>query len=329
MAIAQAIAEIRKGNNFVGVLDLKQAYDMVERRKLLKLLDNRLPQDLASMISALLTPLNISTVGDPTNLKATIFRRVVQGSPLIPVLFNIYIDELATRLQVATAPHSSQLPEPLYADDILLHLPNIPLLKLALKEFDQWAQANGMRCGIPKCKVLIPKDQIRQSNTIKIAGEQIPVARRAKYLGVDIEREGVRTERSISRTAAAKRRMRLMESQSTLSHNMHPKTLIRTYKSLIRPLSEHALALVPLNPALKNAINKVGQAFFGMILRREKVSVGNLRTLCAPISVRRTRTETEIALKSTYQVSAIFIEYGRRKRPYATQNSQNAITADF
>ena len=121
----------------MGGLDLKQGYDVVERGKLQKLLDERLPQDLASMISALLTPLNISTVGDPTKLEAAIFRRVVQGSPLSPVLFQIYIDKLATRLQIDKSPYPSQLPVLWYADDVLLHVLNISLLKLALKDCEQ------------------------------------------------------------------------------------------------------------------------------------------------------------------------------------------------
>lgn len=98
---------------------------------------------------------------------------------------------------------------------------------------------------------------------------------------MNIDGEGVSTERSISRTAGVIERMRSIELQGILSHGMRPKKMIRTHKSLIRPLNEHVLALVWLGPARKTAINKVDQAFLGILLRRKKVSVEKLRTLRA------------------------------------------------
>ena len=62
---------IRQGNHSVAILDLKAVYYTVPRDKLIKILQDRLPGNLAKMIGYMLQPNIFETVGDPTGTIAT------------------------------------------------------------------------------------------------------------------------------------------------------------------------------------------------------------------------------------------------------------------
>lgn len=98
MSVQQALLaadyNARMGIAHMAVLELYNAYDRVDRRKLLHLATKWLSNTLLNIVRYFLGPLTICVKGEPTNTQVRITRGIPQGAPSSPVLFNMYIDEL-------------------------------------------------------------------------------------------------------------------------------------------------------------------------------------------------------------------------------------------
>ncbi len=66
-----------------------------------------------------MSPSWISTIGDPEKHSFVVDRGVAQGSPLSPTRYNLFIDDFPERVSTIPA-HMSDVPEVLFADDVLL-----------------------------------------------------------------------------------------------------------------------------------------------------------------------------------------------------------------
>ena len=78
-----------------------------------------LPEGLANMVSHIIQKLEVHTVGDETGTTANINRRVTQGGPVSPTLFNTFIDTAAVQL-CASVDNIGTTPVCLYADGVIL-----------------------------------------------------------------------------------------------------------------------------------------------------------------------------------------------------------------
>jgi len=104
-------------------------------------------------------------------------KRVRQGCPLSPILFNLFINEIFNDFSVVLGIPlgESRCCGGLFADDIALCAPSRTKLKKMLKRVNEWAKFNMMNFGINKCATMVirsdtPLFQNKRDPTFYLSG---------------------------------------------------------------------------------------------------------------------------------------------------------------
>ena len=114
-----------------------------------------------------------------------------QGCSLSPLLFNLLVDDLATRIKslgngvTITAEKISIL---LYSDDVVLLSDNEQDLQFMLNELNDWCKSNSMHANSVKSNVIHfwPLSCHRTEMTFKCGDDIIKIVDRYIYLGVTL-----------------------------------------------------------------------------------------------------------------------------------------------
>ena len=128
---------------------------------------------------------------------------LVQGSPLSPILFIIYVEDLLQELQPnnPTIWKTRNNKVTAYADDILLHVETPEDLQQLLNVCARWAHRKGMIWQPSKCSVLwLPDERSAELGvSFTINGEHIPKRQEILYLGVTLTHKGIAERRKKQR----------------------------------------------------------------------------------------------------------------------------------
>lgn len=172
-----------------------------------------------------------------------------QGSVLSPLLFNIFIDKLASTLSPGPPTHLPKII--LFCDDVLLHATTRHHLQALLDTCSVWADAHGMTFGIHKCGTTSNID-------LKLHGELIPKVTRYPYLGFTHTQSGI--DFSSSALERIKKAHNILTSLKLSGTSSLPTWLkLAMYKTFIRPTAEYGL---PLACSPESSTNKpVSTAF--------------------------------------------------------------------
>jgi len=123
-----------------------------------------------------------------------IMKRVRQGCPLSPILFNLFINDIFNDCKELGIPlGESRCCGGLFADDIVLCAPSRTKLKKMLKKVNEWAKFNMMNFGINKCATMVIRPdtapfQNRRDPTFHLAGQPIPITKCYTYLGIPFDK---------------------------------------------------------------------------------------------------------------------------------------------
>lgn len=161
-------------------IDFEKAYDTVDIDILLKKIQTlRAPPDFISTISSLFTQSTFS-VRVNQNLSRFCYRTrgLPQGSILAPMLFNIYIDDLATELCNELPSIHDLPPTAMFADDVAIHGRDKSDLKLAWNIATDWAVRNKLKINLKKCGV------VGCDVLLTLSSQTVPIREYYKYLGV-------------------------------------------------------------------------------------------------------------------------------------------------
>ena len=273
MVLHEAIT--RGENPHVVLLDLKAAYDLVDRRILWDELTHHfgLPAHAVSVLKDLFDN-NVSSLlvaGRESDPIANA-RGLLQGSTLSPIIFNFFIDRLCRKLGEPGVPlvrvHGLDLNRLLFADDTALIARDAQAMAHLLKVCEKWSQVAGMKFAPQKCVVLGPSIASRPV-PLQLYGTDLPSAEQATYLGIPFTQGGIAWKVLCKeRTKKAADVIRALAPMGFNARGWAPAASARVYKTFVRPVMEYGMALSCNLPS-------------ECLQRYERTQALALRTLCS------------------------------------------------
>ena len=218
-------------------IDLRQAYDRVPLPLLLGKLEQRgADPTLLSLTLSLFgsTRLSILVNGIPSpDIQCQ--RGLMQGSLLSPFLFNVFIDDLAEKLNTDSLPSNPACF--LFADDIKLGTPSLPTLSSLLECAWDWMQVNGMEPNHSKSGYIGPSPDPPLLGNITL-----PHTPEYRYLGFPFTASGIAFGRLCDhRTITLRNLLRFLEDVGTL----WPIWIrLIVYRTFVRPALEYGAPLL-------------------------------------------------------------------------------------
>lgn len=224
-------------------IDFRAAYDSVPLHLLFKKLENRRTPSVAlSLIMSLFSDCSLKVGYKDLKIPTIKLKRgLLQGSILSPLLFNVFVDDLADALE-GTDDFVGCL---LYADDLELLARTEMELQEKLDVVHRWCVENGMECNLRKCAVFV-------DYPLYIGLERVPVTSTYKYLGIAHKARFLDLEAHVGNLCRS--------ANATLLHaqvacaGLPEKTKLAIFKTFIRPKLEYGAPLLRVAAAFKPAI---------------------------------------------------------------------------
>jgi hypothetical protein len=177
-------------------IDYKQAYDRVNITKLINLLRKRkIPEFILRIIYNLLAERKTSILlNGHRTIPINVHQGLVQGSLLSPLLWNIYIDEIA---QEINGSRLNSFPKMLlWADDLRLQFPCVDAetIQEVLDLITKFDLEHELIPSISKCAIMLPDDAPQddwiECHYLKFHHETLPVVYSYKYVGLEFNTKG-------------------------------------------------------------------------------------------------------------------------------------------
>jgi hypothetical protein len=226
---------------YAAFVDLEKAFDVVDHSRLAALLlDRGCPRPIYRIIRSLTFEGVRSRVlvnGKPSSpfLRT---RGVLQGSPISPMLFNIYIDELLHRLNAS----ADAIPRALfYADDGVLLANDLSTIQRLADILTHWSAEAKIGVNVKKCGLLCAR-RSDDAVDILIDGKPIPVVTSYAYLGFPVKTHGIDFEEHFRhRLSRANGRASFLRLHSD---DWGPAHRLRIYRQYLAPMFEYGAPLV-------------------------------------------------------------------------------------
>ena len=230
-----------KGVAIMLLLDVEGAFDNIHPHKVAKLMRKRgmNPVFVDWYENYLINRFTIVEIKGLILIRK-LFYGTPQGGILSPIIWNIYIDELLIRLEVATVLTNA------YADDVNLvktgFFPQLEYLKREMQKAivicEQWADEMGLKLSHPKTECIIIRKSTRKYNTSPLLINNLPITyvTSCKYLGLTFT-STLSWSKHIQEKIVKVRKL-LHATRSSLSRSWGPSPyLIRwSYTQCIRPI---------------------------------------------------------------------------------------------
>ena len=220
-------------------LDLSNAFDKIDHRSLIhKLYQNGIQKHTTQLIKSYLNNRKFKVrIKDDTSTEKIMKGGVPQGSPLGPILYNIYINDL---------PKTNKAKTSQFADDTAIYSVSIDPTKAmnqAIEETEkiiQYYNKNGLKTNLEKTKAIIFTKKAKNNKKtekfkeIKISNTTITLEKEIKYLGLTIDKKMTFTQNIKNRIKEHNKALwtlaPLLNSEATTIPNK-----IRLYNTYIKP----------------------------------------------------------------------------------------------
>ena len=224
----------------IGVfIDIKSAYDNVSIEILYNLLHEAgIDRVTAESIRRILTERKIYIRSNNTGQligPQYAHKGLPQGSPLSPILFNIYTNKLKELGE-------DNVKTLMYADDIVLITAQRSLeqayiaIQRKVNLLAEWLQENNLEISTDKTKAMLFSrgNRANPNYHIDILGENIEWVKEYKYLGMFLDRRLTWTKHIEESCRKAMKGINVMRALSRVWWGADPKILLNIYKGLIR-----------------------------------------------------------------------------------------------
>lgn len=237
-------------------LDLKQAYDRVDISLLLEKLQHRgIPSNLVRLIYSMFATCKVKiAVNQRLTQPVEMLTGLLQGSILSPLLFDIYIDSLASALNgdVPTASPRSLL----FADDLTAHFRRHTPAAIIQRDADTitgWCETHNMIASMGKTKyVSDEKDDLQ----ILISNSLVDRVDTYVYLGMDMGKRGISFVRFLER--CLEKATKTLQGMKNYQQIWPEGIKTALYRVFCRPQLEYGAPLVQASMSIPGS--KEGEA---------------------------------------------------------------------
>ena len=194
-------------------------------------------------------------INGATSRQTPITSGVPQGSVLGPLLFSIYINDIA---EVTLSPRSSLV---MYADDILYYRAiqessQFQEVQSDVTTLEKWSNENLLQLNPQKCKLMIMSKKrcpTTYSEPLHLCGSELEEVKFFKYLGVLLTNSLSWSDQISELCSKARKIIRLLFRR--FYNDGNPATLKQLYISLVRPHLEYAAQV--WDPYLQGDIDRL------------------------------------------------------------------------
>ena len=239
--LVDKILKQKGGKVFTAFIDFKKAYDTVNRGKLLmRLKQVGVSSKFLRAVTAIYTTTTYTIKTKHNRLDPiTSNLGLKQGCPLSPLLFNLYIDDLAQHLSNSPDDiflQGSRISHFLYADDLVLLSSTKEGLQRKLNELGTYADNKDLTVSIGKSKIMVFNKAGRKSKLNFLYKDQkLEVVSSFTYLGVEIMTNG--SLRTAIKTLTDKAKKAMMALYKTIIQFQMPYQKCRQlFNTFIEPI---------------------------------------------------------------------------------------------
>ena len=268
-----------KSGSHAGILDLRKAYDSVDRQFLLQRCTQVLSPNTTGMIQSSLGKVILHTIGDVSNTYGVSTIGVVQESSCSPPLFNIFIDPLAEELHKTALTLPDNPKNALLADDVAVYAKIASSMQALLDVCSTWAHQYNMSWNARKSHILISNHTPFANNSFTLNDEILPITTSVKYLGVTLSGKGIGAKKSIQRTESARSALRRLIDSGILSPVLKPQRVSQIFTTFVRSKYVYALAHIPLSQQLLEKDDELVDMLYRSLLRLRTLPTKKQRKL--------------------------------------------------
>ena len=293
----------------VAFLDIKSAYDTVDRRVIWQALaGSSLPRPVLSLLINLFDNVSVSVlIANHNSAAFSPATGVLQGSVLSPHLYSLYINSLpgilrtaATGATVVSHPGVSEpiaINSLLFADDVAIFGSKIDV-QCMLDLASDHSIALGYRWKPSKCAVLNAPGA-SSGDRLTLYDEPLPIMEEFVYLGMPFRRKGLYASGILSlRSAGAIQTMALLNSIGVNRTGFSLLLSSRLYKTFIRPKLEYGLAISHLSFRDFKALDDLQNRLVGMFVGSKWFNVAKHITCIPSMKHRYNVLTTRYALRA-------------------------------
>jgi hypothetical protein len=317
-----------KAINYAIFLDFKSAYDVTSEQYVMSSLRKRgLPIHLQHLIHSLMFRNGAFQLIVNGELSDSLTRNcgLPQGSPLSPIIFNMFIDSLNTKLN--TDPNRN-IPQSLFfADDGLLlcisHSESVKVLAIAA----EWAKENGMMYNVKKCGVLEISPSVGK-HSLYLAGNEIPVVDTYKYLGFLVDKTGINFPMHIQRQAESG--TAFLKFLQVHCSEWSPYIRYIIYNTFLRPKLEYGAPLIYAFAAKNGVFDPIQQVqneaimwIFNATTKHLKVLRGILSALTIEQRFSHLRCSFQLHLQHSAKNNPIRKLINTKQKPISALNKNS------